>query len=64
MKGHIGHAEAAAAGFGEVSLLSVTLSLTILASNVNLKRLNPHLQSHVGNSFTMPTEVTNILTQP
>ena len=63
MKGHIGHAEAAAAGFGEISLIDVALHLTILSLNVNLKRLNPHLSSHATNRFTTPTEVTNILTQ-
>ena len=54
MKGHIGHAEAAAAGFGEVSLVRVVLGSATVGPNANLRRLNPHLWSYAANRFTMP----------
>jgi len=43
MKAHIGHAEAAAAGFGMFSMLNVGLSVGVTGPNVQLRRLNPHL---------------------
>jgi hypothetical protein len=57
MKGLIGHAEAAAAGFGETSLISVAQYLARVGTNAQLRILNPYLLPYRASRFIMPTDL-------
>ena len=59
IKGLIGHAEAAAGGFGEVSILVSAVGLAMIGPNAQLQNLNSHLYSHAANHFEMPTELVH-----